>query len=224
MKIISVAAPGNGSGKTMALSAILRAFPGRLRAVKFTTVFKDGINCPRTEKACACRELHGRFTVVTDPEVLATEDTDTGRLTRAGARSVLWCLALAGAHREAWDHLRTDLLAAEDDLITEGNSVIPVLDPDLLLMVMSPRLPRERWKPDTWSLVLRADLVVINPFDSSREACEALAEEVARARGGQRPPTEDVSTPLSSWSDPSLRMAVGASLGGPGERRPGAAP
>src|SRR5206468_136265 len=53
MRVVSVAAPGNGSGKTLTLSAILGAFPGRLRAVKFTTVFKDGVNCPRTEKACA---------------------------------------------------------------------------------------------------------------------------------------------------------------------------
>ena len=212
MRIVSVAAPGNGSGKTLTAAAILGAFPGRFRAVKFTTVCKDGVNCPRTEKACACRELHGRFTVVTDPVMLATEDTDTGRLARAGAKSVLWCLTQADAHREAWDHLRGDLLSASDDLVTEGNSVIPVLDPDLLVMVMSPRLDRARWKPDTWDLLRKAQIVILNTYAASDRDLARLGDEVAEARGGSRPAVEDVSAPLASWHDPSLAAAIGRLL------------
>src|SRR5262245_39184458 len=167
MRVISIAASGNGSGKTLTLAAILRANPGRLDAVKFTTVFKDGVHCPRTERACACRSLHGRFTVVTDPAVLEMEETDTGRLTQAGARSVLWCLAQPGAHREAWEHLRRELLGASGAAITEGNSAVPVLNPDLLVTVLSPRLDRRHWKPDTWDLVRRSGLVVINRYGAS---------------------------------------------------------
>ena len=218
MRIISVAAPGNGSGKTLVLSAVLGAFPGLLAAVKFTTVFKDGVNCPRTEKACACRELHGRFTVVTDPDMLAMEDTDTGRLTRAGARSVLWCLSMAGAHHEAWEHLRADLLSDRDDIITEGNTIIPVIQPDLLLMVMSPHVPRPRWKPDAWDLARRADLVVINAYAASDSEIDTLAAELALQRGGRRPAVEDVSRPLVSWKEPSVRQAVAALLEAPRRR------
>ena len=215
MKILSVAAPGNGSGKTLTLAAILSAWPGRFDTVKFTTVFKDGVNCPRTERACACRELHGRFTVVTDPVVLATEDTDTGRLTRAGAHSVLWCLTQAGAHAEAWQHLRDNLLAAAELLLTEGNSIIPFLAPDLLVMVMSPMTPRERWKSDTWPLVSRAHVVIINSHESGPSEIEPLAAEVAAVRGGQRPLVEDVSRPLAAWSGSLLARSVERLTGDP---------
>ncbi len=213
MKIISIAAPGNGSGKTLTARRILGAFPGRLAAVKFTTVFRDGVNCPRTEKACACRTLHGRYTIVTDPDVLATEQTDTGLLTRSGARRVLWCLAQPGAHGEAWAHLREDLLAGEEALITEGNTAIPVLDPDLLVMVMSPRLDRARWKPDTWDLARRADFVIVNRYAASEEEIRLLAAEVAAARDGRQPAAEDVSLPIDEWSEPSVRDAVARLLG-----------
>ncbi len=215
MRIVAVAGTGNGSGKTLTVAALLGAFPGRLRAVKFTTVFRDGVNCPRTEKACACRSLHGRYTVVTDPAVLEQEETDTGRLTRAGARSVHWCLAQAGAHEEAWGHLRSDLLGAGDDVITEGNSIVPVLRPDLLVVVMSPRLPRARWKPDAWRLAERADVVVVNSYGAPDPGAAPLAAEVAAARGGRGPLVEDVSRPLHAWTDPSLREAAARLLDAP---------
>ena len=212
MRIVSVGAPGNSSGKTRTLSAILEAFPGRFSVVKFTTVYKDGVNCPRTEKACACRSLHGRYTVVTDPAVIAMEDTDTGRLTRAGGSPVYWCLALVGAHEEAWGHIRRDLLAPGASVLTEGNTIIPILEPDLLVMVASPRLPKERWKHDAEDLIRRADVAVVNRHGCSEEAVAALAAEIAALRGGRAPAIEDVVAPLASWRDATLREGVERAL------------
>jgi hypothetical protein len=223
VRILSVVAPGNGSGKTLTLSAILGAFPGRLSAVKFTTVFKDGVNCPRTAKACACHELKGLYTVVTDPATLAMQDTDTGRLAGAGARAVLWCLARPGAQAAAWDHLRREHLSERDDLLTEGNTMVPVLDPDLLIMVMSAQVERARWKADAWPLARSANLVIINRHDSSESEIAALADEVTRQRGGRAPLVEDVGRPLASWSSPALHDAVAAVLAAPDRRRAGTA-
>ena len=208
MSIISVAATGNGSGKTSMLSTIHAAFPGTLDAIKFTTVFSDGVNCPRTATACACRELHGRFRVVTDPDILASEETDTGRLIRSGARSMLWCLARPGAHRELWAHVRSDLLEEGAHVITEGNSIVPFLSSDLVIMVMSPRLSRARWKPDTWDLAGRADFVVVNTFGSSTTQNRELAAEVAGRREGRPPIVEDVARSLADWRDSTLREAL----------------
>ncbi|MFQ5700258.1 MAG: hypothetical protein ACE5HU_00250 [Acidobacteriota bacterium] len=208
MKIISVAAPGNSSGKTSTIAAILGAFPGRLDAVKFTTVFKDGVNCPRTETACACRTLRGPFTVVTERRMLQEEGTDTGRLARAGARSVLWCLARQGWHRQAWSHLRAGLVGETAEIITEGNSIVPFLDPDMLIMVVDPALARERWKPDSWELIERADRVVINDHGCRDEAIAILSGEVSRHRAGERPAIEEVSRPLAGWRDRWLRETL----------------
>ena len=213
MTIVSVAAPGNGSGKTMTLAAILEAFPGRFSVVKFTTVFKDGVNCPKTEKACACRSLHGQYTVVTDPRVISMEDTDTGRLTHAGGSPVIWCLALVGAHAEAWDHIRRDLLPSGASVLTEGNTVVPILRPDLLVVVASPRLPKERWKADALDLIRKADVVIVNRHGCSEEAIAALADEIAGLRSGRAPAVEDVVQPLASWRDPTLREQVARALG-----------
>lgn len=210
-----MAAPGNGSGKTLTLAAILASWPGLFDTVKFTTVFKDGVNCPKTERACACRELHGRFTVITDPAVLATEQTDTGRLKRAGARSILWCLTQADAHAEAWLHLKGELLASSDLLLTEGNSIIPYLTPDLLVMVMSPLTPRARWKSDTWQLVTGAQVVIINNYQCSSAEIEPLADEVAAARGGEYPSVEDVSRPLAAWRGAELAQRLASLTGVP---------
>ncbi len=215
MRIVSIAAPGNGSGKTRTLAAILEAFPGRFSVVKFTTVFKDGVNCPRTEKACACRSLHGRYTVVTDPRVISMEDTDTGRLVRAGGSPVIWCLALVGAHDEAWDHIRRDLLPSGASVLTEGNTVVPILKPDLLVVVASPRLPKERWKPDAADLIRRADVVVVNRHGCSEDVIGALADEIAGLRGGRAPAVEDVVLPLASWRDATLREEVARALATP---------
>jgi len=213
MRILSVAAPGNGSGKTLTLAAILQAFPGRLTAVKFTTVYRDGVNCPRTEKACACRELHGDFRVVTDSKVLETEESDTGRLARAGARTVIWCLCRPGAHAEAWSHLQKIARHDGSDLLTEGNTILGTIEPDLLLFVMSPRLPRQRWKADTWALARRAAAVVLNSFEAPAGEVDALAAEVALHRGGSRPPIVDVSQPLAGWAGGALRDMVATTLG-----------
>ncbi len=208
MRIVSIAAPGNGSGKTHVLTACLRAHPGRFAAVKFTTVFRDGANCPRTATACACRSLHGRFTVVTDASVLGMPDTDTGRLTGAGARRVLWCLARPDAHAEAWGHIRQDLIPGEELVLTEGNTAIPVLKPDLLIFVASPAVDRGRWKPDAEKLIRDADHVIVNPHGGDEAAASALADALGRHRGGVRPPIVDVSQPMASWEAPALRRAL----------------
>jgi hypothetical protein len=213
MILVSVAAPGNGSGKTLAGRAILSAFPGRLRAVKFTTVYRDGANCPRRDGPCACRELKGAFTVVRDDATLLAPDTDTARLALAGAVSVRWCLARPGAHAAAWDHLRGDDLKDARAVLTEGNTILSVIWPDRLVMVMSPAVPEARWKPGTWDLVSRAGHVIVNTHAAGKDAVQALARRVAGERGGRLPAVADVSRPLADWDGGALHADLACLLG-----------
>lgn len=212
--VISVAACGNGSGKTTLMESILKAVPGRLAAIKFTTVFRDGVNCPKSEISCACRELHGAFTIVRDEDRISMAGTDTGRMTRAGASAVWWCLARPGAHREAWDHLRRDVLPAGQECLVEGNSAIPVLAPDRLVVILTPRLARARWKPDAWDLAGRADHLLINPWGAEEGEISALAAEAER-RGGRPPLVQDPAVPLPEWPDPGLSRDLAGLLGLP---------
>jgi hypothetical protein len=213
MILVSIAAPGNGSGKTLAGRAILSAFPGRLHALKFTTVYRDGANCPRGTGPCACRELKGPFTVVRDAATLLAPDTDTARLAGAGASSVRWCLARPGAHAEAWDHLRETDLAQAGAVLTEGNTILSVIRPDRLVMVMSPAVPESRWKSDTWDLVARARHVVVNTHQAGDEAVAALARRVAAGRADRLPVVADVSRPLIDWDGGPLHADLAGLLG-----------
>lgn len=224
MILVSLAAPGNGSGKTLAGRAILSAFPGRLRAVKFTTVYRDGANCPRGAGPCACRELKGPFTVVRDEATLLAPDTDTARLAQAGATSVLWCLARPGAHAAAWDHLRAADLSGADAVLTEGNTILSVLWPDRLLMVMSPAVPEARWKEGTWDLVQRARHVIVNTHEAGPDAVGDLSRRVAGERAGRLPIVADLSRPLTDWDGGALHSDLAALFGPASPRRAGEIP
>jgi len=210
-RVLSIGAPGNGSGKTRLAVTLLEAFPGAFTAVKFTTVYRDGQNCPKTETACACRELHGLYTIISDPAIIEQPDTDTGRLAGAGAARTLWALALPQAHRRLWDHLTSEVLRPDERVISEGNRIIPALSPEALVIVIGPDVPRSRWKADTWDLVGRADLVVINAHGPSAgpAAAGSLDPEI---RDRTRAPVvvQDVTVPLAGWSDGTLlRLASG---------------
>jgi len=209
-RILSIASPGNGSGKTRLAMTLLAAHPGAFTAVKFTTVYRDGQNCPRTETACACRSLHGMYTVISDPAIIDQEGTDTGRLARAGAARTLWGLSIPSAHPRLWSHLISEVLSPGERLITEGNRIVPVISPDRLVMVMGPEVPAGRWKDDTWDLVGRADAVVVNERvrtgsvpEAQGESIESLRREIAR-RTKAPVIVQDVTVPLPGWHDPTL--------------------
>lgn len=225
MKVLSLAAPANGSGKTSLLCSILAAFPGEFAAAKFTTVYKDGKNCPRTDRDCACRRLHGTFRWIVDPETLEEEDTDTGRIAASGATSVHWCVARPGAYGEAVRHGLDEFLGDPPRLATEGSRVLGEMPHDLLVFVVRPDVPRSRWKEDADRLLREADQVVVNwpeggwhdgegaaarstgttPGARERAIADlgAKVSEIVRARKGAPPASVivgDVTRPLASWN------------------------
>ena len=161
---ISVAAPCNGSGKTSLLLAILQAFPGAFTTAKFTTIYRDEQFCPVGNSGCPCHRLEGSYLLCEDLNVLAQPDTDTGKLVQAGARQTLWGVARQDGYPALVDLLRRDRFRENTVLLTEGNTVLGHLAPDLLLFVVNPLLPRDWWKGDSERLMEAADLLVINPF------------------------------------------------------------
>ena len=179
---VSVAAPCNGSGKTSLLLAILQAFPGAFSTAKFTTIYRDEQFCPVGDSGCPCHRLEGSFLLCEDPNVLAQPDTDTGKLVEAGARQSFWGVARPDGYPALVDLLRSHRFRKNTLLLTEGNTVLGHLAPDLLLFVVNPLLPRDWWKGDSERLLEAADLVVVNPFlpeaDRSGAAPDPSAEQV----------------------------------------------
>ena len=216
MRLIGVVSHGNGAGKTRLITSLLEAHPGRFSVVKFTTVFSDGKFCPKdAQKRCACTQLHDRFNVITDPEILAQENTDTGRITAAGARGVLWCLARPDAHGEAWEHVKK-MLPADGELVTEGNSALLVVPSDALIFLVNPCMPRKFWKANWKPLAEKASVIVVNEAPEAigkRRPAEA-EERRASLREVQEAAPETprivarLEAPWDEWAGPLLDALV----------------
>ena len=214
---VSVAAPCNGSGKTSLLLAILQAFPGAFATAKFTTIYRDEQFCPVGNSGCPCHRLEGSFLLCEDPKILAQPDTDTGKLVLAGARQTLWAVARPEGYPALVDLLRNDRFRDGTALLTEGNTVLGHLPPDLLLFVVNPLLPRDWWKGDSLRLLAAADLVVVNPFlpeDDRSAAAQDPSVEQALARHAGKCVRGQAGLRLDRWKDRRPFDAIQALLSG----------
>jgi hypothetical protein len=162
MKVISVAAPCNGSGKTSLVLSILQAFPGVFSAAKFTTIYREEQFCPVKDHDCACHRLEGPYIICSDPEVLLQPNTDTGKIWRAGAKQTLWCIARIEGYAEMLKDLSVRYLENHTLLLIEGNTVTHYLPAHLRLFVVNPFLPRSWWKGDAEDFLEKADWVIVN--------------------------------------------------------------
>ena len=217
MRLISVASPGNGSGTTRVLESIGRAWPGRFAAVKFTTVIRDGQFCPKDQqRRCACSRLHDELTVITDAATIEQPDTDTGRISAAGVSPVVWCLARPGFHGKAWEHVR-ELLPADGEVLTEGNTALLSVPSDVLLFVVNPCMPQRFWKPNWRELCERSQAVIVNespeaigkrPVAPPEERAASLGEVQEAAPETPRVVAR-MDAPFREWAGPYLEELVG---------------
>jgi len=205
MRVLSIAACAGKAGKTTLVETLCAAFPGRLEAVKFTTVPED--RQPAAGDAArysGLLPLDGPFRICEEAEVLERAGTDTGRMARAGARSVHWALARPDALRLLWPALQEGRLAPEARVVTEGGAAAAFIGPDLLVFLYNPYVPREEWKDGAWRILAGADVIVTNPHHPERghdpdAAPASVLDKVGRVQPGALRVTGDVSRHPSSW-------------------------
>ncbi len=196
MKVISIDAPCNGSGKTSLILSILSAFPNTFAFTKFTTIYGDEQFCPAKDHDCACHRLRGDYNICTDAEVLSKPDTDTGKIWRAGAVQTLWCVSRPEGYPEMLREYTTNHLRADTPLLVEGSTVARHLRPALHVAVVNPLLPKSWWKDNAEQAVYAADLVVVNPHQTGLE------------RQGRQIPTDDIQDVLERVREKSLRCSL----------------
>ncbi|MEM7246259.1 MAG: hypothetical protein AAF533_13000 [Acidobacteriota bacterium] len=216
MRVIGVSGTGNGSGKTLFITRVAEAHPGRFGALKFTTVFRDGQFCPKdAQKRCACTRLHDEHQVIADEETLSQENTDTGRMIEAGLRPVLWTLARPGSHEAAYQHVR-ELLPDDREILAEGNTAQPLLRPDVSVFLYNPCVPLRAWKDNWQELAAGADIVIVNdaPVALGRrrpagEEEHAAASEAVREAAPTVPRVvARLEEPLEAWAGPLLEELI----------------
>jgi hypothetical protein len=210
MKVISIDAPCNGSGKTSLILAILRAFPNTFAFTKFTTIYGDEQFCPAKDHDCACHRLRGDYNICTDAVTLSKPDTDTGKIWQAGAIQTLWCVSRPEGYPEMLHEYITNHLRPDTPLLVEGSTVARHLTPGLHVAVVNPLLPRSWWKENSEQAVCAADFVVVNPHEPE------LGNNDVVSAGDTRDLLEKVreksligsQAPLDQWEDQRLFAAV----------------
>ncbi|MCI0424212.1 MAG: hypothetical protein L0387_42475 [Acidobacteria bacterium] len=210
MKVISVAAPCNGSGKTSFILSILKTFPNTFAFTKFTTIYRDEQFCPAKDHDCACRRLQGDYTICTDAEVLSQPDTDTGKIWRAGALQTLWCVAKPEGYPEMLREYAANYLRAGAPLLSEGSTVVRYLKPCLQVAVVNPLLPKSWWKDDAEEALHAATYVVVNRHPAGLQTSEAAPSDDIDAvleHLGQKCVTGSMA-PLDEWDDQRPYHAV----------------
>lgn len=180
MRIVSVQAPCQDSGKTRLCVRILEAFPA-FAAAKISTVSRPP-GCPGARQPGDAAE----FTILDHPALLARPGTDTGRFAATGAPT-FWMLCPPGGHAAGWAALRARLPEGRP-LLIEGSRITEVCQPDLRIMVVNPRRPRACWKAGAEADLERADLVLANPHGPGPDdpGIAALLERLGAVREVER--------------------------------------
>ena len=149
--IIGIGGGHSGAGKTTIACEILKKVEG-WGAIKFTkTSFYSSIT--------------------DDQEVLSAKGKDTGRLLEAGAEKVLWVQS-SGDELAETASMAVQMLSNLPGIVVEGNSMIEVLTPDIVVFVAG---ARERFKPGAERVLGMADIVV-----TDEELPEGLPEQAER--------------------------------------------
>lgn len=210
MRVISIDAPCNGSGKTSLVLSVLSAFPNTFAFTKFTTIYGDEQFCPARDHDCACHRLRGDYNICTDAEVLSKPETDTGKIWRAGAVQTLWCVSKPQGYPEMLREYTTNHLRADTPLLVEGSTVSKHLRPALRVAIVNPLLPKSWWKDEAEQALYAADFVVVNPHqtglehedvdstDDIQDVLERVLEKSLRFS----------LAPLSRWEDQRVYEAV----------------
>lgn len=211
MKIISVAAPCNGSGKTSLMVSLLKTFPRVFSAVKFTTIYREEQFCPVKDHDCACHRLQGQYIICADSAVLSQPDTDTGKIWSAGATQTLWGVARLEGYPDLIRDLQAHYWKDGTPVLMEGNTVAQYIKPQLSLFVVNPTLPNSWWKDTSQTFLKQADFVIVNAYPS--ETHPADREGVASVKGSLREvegKSVNMEPPerLDQWQDQRLYKAV----------------
>ena len=207
---ISIASPCNNSGKTSLLLSILSTFPKLFSAAKFTTIHSEGQFCPVGNTGCPCHQLEGDFLLCEDLTVLGQSETDTGKMVQAGAQKVLWGVARPEGYPALVKQLKNVVLNQSVNLLTEGNSVLKHLRPDLLLFVVNSSTAWKLRKKDSDYLMEIADFIIINRFSSSTTNQKELEPELNQTLRlyKKKQIKGEWLKPLDQWKDRTLFKGI----------------
>lgn len=137
-KIISVTGAHSKVGKTTLCSILLKNLKG-FGAIKFTKT-----------------SLYAK--VIEDPEIITQKNTDTGIMSEAGAKKVIW---VQSPSEKLGDSLNIAMgkMTGLEGVVVEGNSPVDFIDPNLIVFIIG---EDGQIKPTAMELSKKADVIIMS--------------------------------------------------------------
>jgi len=208
--MLMVGARCKSDGKTAFTRTLIERFGSQhdIVGVKVTTV--DSFNTshhPEVAGSERSAECMGPFYITEEKD--AQSNTDTGQMLAAGAKRVLWLLALK-SHLEKGVEALLDILGEGTVSVCESNRARTVMAPDVFIMIKGAK--EKSWKPSATEVVEYADRIVLS--DGSKK--ERYVAKVMRIGPPPRPDLEEGDIVMVSAY--GLESMVSHSEFGPGMR------
>ena len=176
--LVVVGGHSRNIGKTSVVAGLIR----RLRASKWTalkiTQYGHGV-CSHAGEACGCEVTEPEHPFSISEEYEASK-TDSGRFLAAGAARSFWLRTPMGELARAQTTIRK-ILAQNENVIMESNSVLELVDPDVFLMVLD--FSCQDFKPSSLRFLDRADAYIV----IDRGINVPLWDDIARGLWDQKP-------------------------------------
>ena len=155
MALVVVGGSTRNIGKTSVVAGLIAALPEkRWTAIKITQ-YGHGI-CSADGKPCDCATAD--HTIAITEELDRTGASDSSRYLVAGAERAFWVRTQQGELFQAMPRVRK-LIAAEGNVITESNSILQFLRPDVYISVLDPAV--EDFKGSARRYLDRADVILM---------------------------------------------------------------
>jgi hypothetical protein len=176
--LVVVGGHSRNIGKTSVVAGLIRRLrPWKWTAVKITQ-YGHGA-CSQAGEACGC-ETGDRDHPFSISEEYEPGRTDSGRFLAAGAARSFWLRTPIGELARAETTIRK-ILAQNENVIMESNSVLELVSPDVSLMLLD--FSCQDFKPSSTRLLTRADAYIV--IDRGFNA--PLWDDIARGMWDQKP-------------------------------------
>jgi molybdopterin-guanine dinucleotide biosynthesis protein len=187
--LVVVGGHSRNIGKTSVVAGLIRKLRDRNWTALKITQYGHGI-CSSKGEACGCEA--GAADDPEHPFALSEEyepsGTDSGRFLAAGAARSFWLRTPMGELKRA-SAVMDKILAQNDHVIVESNSVLELVQPDLFLMVLD--FSAADFKPSSLRFMDRADAFVV----IDRGLNVPMWEDVAKGSGWDQKPQFPVIPP-----------------------------
>jgi molybdopterin-guanine dinucleotide biosynthesis protein len=156
MAIVVIGGHSRNIGKTGVVCSLISAMPERRwTAIKITQCKHEAGST--NGEPCEC-EIIGQAIAISE-EGDPTTGTDSSRYLAAGAVRSLWVRTLQDQLAEAMPRIR-DIIASEENVIIESNSILRYLKPDVYASVLDPQV--SDFKASALRYLDRADAVLLS--------------------------------------------------------------